>query len=55
MEDNQIVEREKLIAYIKNYIQKKNELPPTTLEFYRYGQSSCNQDNRKVIHKGRIQ
>ena len=26
----------KLIAYIKNYIQKKNELPPTTLEFYKF-------------------
>ena len=36
VDDNQIVEREKLIAYIKNYIQKKNELPPTTLEFYRF-------------------
>ena len=27
---------EKLVAYIKNYIKKTNELPPTTLEFYKF-------------------
>jgi hypothetical protein len=35
LEDNLIVEREKLIAYIKNYIQKNDERLPTSLEFYK--------------------
>lgn len=25
-----------MIAYIRNYIKKTNELPPTTLEFYKF-------------------
>lgn len=31
-----IKQREKLIAFIRNYIKKTNELPPTTLEFYKF-------------------
>lgn len=29
-------ERDKLMAYIKSYIAKNNELPATTLEFYKF-------------------
>ena len=29
-------EREKLITYIQNYIMKNNELPATTLDFYKF-------------------
>ena len=28
--------REKLIAYIKNYVARRGQLPPTTLEFYKF-------------------
>ncbi len=35
LEDNLIVERQKLIAFLKNYIQKNDERLPTTLEFYK--------------------
>ena len=31
-----IKEREELIKYTKEYIQKNNELPPTTLEYYEF-------------------
>ncbi len=30
------MERENLIKFIKNYIRKHNELPPTTLDYYKY-------------------
>lgn len=30
------MERDKLTKYIKQYIDKKNELPPTTLDFYKF-------------------
>jgi serine/threonine protein kinase len=29
-------ERDQLIKYIKSYIKKHNELPPTTLNFYKF-------------------
>lgn len=29
-------DREKLIKYIKHYIKKNNEIPPTSLEFYKF-------------------
>ena len=29
-------ERDQLIKYIKQYIKKNNELPPTTLNFYKF-------------------
>ena len=36
VEESVLHERDELIAYIKNYIAKNNELPPTTLEFYKF-------------------
>jgi len=33
---NVVMERENLIKFIKNYIRKHNELPPTTLDYYKY-------------------
>ena len=29
-------ERDRLIKFIKSYIKKNNELPPTTLEYYKF-------------------
>lgn len=29
-------ERDRLIKFIKGYIKKHNELPPTTLEYYKF-------------------
>jgi serine/threonine protein kinase len=29
-------EREKLIKFIVNYIKKNNEIPPTTLDYYKF-------------------
>jgi len=34
--DNIIVEREKLVKFIQSYVKKHNELPPTTLDYYKY-------------------
>ena len=31
-----IKEREELIKFVKNYIKKNNELPPTTLDYYEF-------------------
>ena len=36
VEESLLKERDELISYIKNYIAKNNELPPTTLEFYKF-------------------
>ena len=36
IDDSLLQERDKLIKYIKSYIDQKNELPPTTLEFYKF-------------------
>ena len=36
IDDQMLQERDKLISYIKNYIAKNNELPATTLEFYKF-------------------
>ena len=36
VDESLLKERDELISYIKNYISKKNELPPTTLEFYKF-------------------
>ena len=36
IDDSLLEEREKLIKYIKNHIAKTNELPQTTLEFYKF-------------------
>ena len=36
VDDTMLQERDKLIAYIKSYIAKNNELPATTLEFYKF-------------------
>lgn len=35
-DDGQIKKREKLISYIKNYIKRTSEPPPTTLDFYKF-------------------
>lgn len=43
IDDTLLQDREKLIKYIKNFIDQKNELPPTTLEFYKFS---------KLIGKG---
>ena len=29
-------EREKIIKYINSYIKKNNEIPPTTLDYYKF-------------------
>ena len=34
--DSVIQDREKLVKFITNYIKKHNELPPTTLDYYKY-------------------
>lgn len=34
--DNIVVEREKLVKFTQAYIKKHNELPPTTLDYYKY-------------------
>lgn len=36
VDDTMLQERDKLMAYIKSYIAKNNELPATTLEFYKF-------------------
>ena len=36
VDESLLKERDELISYIKNYIAKNNELPPTTLEFYKF-------------------
>ena len=36
IDDQMLQERDKLIAYIKSHIAKNNELPATTLEFYKF-------------------
>lgn len=36
VDDQLLHERDTLISYIKNYIKKNNELPPTTLDFYKF-------------------
>lgn len=36
IEDTMLQDREKLIKHIKLHISKTNELPPTTLEFYKF-------------------
>ena len=36
IDDTIIQERDQLIKYIKQYIKKNNELPPTTLNFYKF-------------------
>jgi hypothetical protein len=36
IDDTIIQERDQLIKYMKQYIKKNNELPPTTLNFYKF-------------------
>ena len=36
VDDTILQERDQLIKYIKQYIKKSNELPPTTLNFYKF-------------------
>lgn len=36
IDDTILQERDQLIKYIKQYIKKNNELPPTTLNFYKF-------------------
>ena len=36
VDDTILQERDQLIKYIKQYIKKNNELPPTTLNFYKF-------------------
>lgn len=36
VDDTILQERDNLIKYIKQYIKKNNELPPTTLNFYKF-------------------
>lgn len=36
VDDTVLQERERLIKFIKSYIKKHNELPPTTLEYYKF-------------------
>ena len=31
-----LMERETIIKYIKSYIKKNNEIPPTTLDYYKF-------------------
>jgi serine/threonine protein kinase len=35
LNENILLEREKLIKFITNYVQKENEIPPTTLDYYK--------------------
>jgi len=36
VDDTILQERDRLIKFIKSYIKKHNELPPTTLEYYKF-------------------
>jgi len=36
IDDTLLQERDRLIKFIKGFIDQKNELPPTTLEFYKF-------------------
>jgi serine/threonine protein kinase len=36
IDESMLQERERLIKFIKSYIKKHNELPPTTLEYYKF-------------------
>lgn len=36
LNDKITTEREKLIKFISLYIQKNNEIPPTTLDYYKF-------------------
>ena len=36
MNDEIVTEQEKLIKYIRSYCKKYRQIPPTTLEFYKF-------------------
>jgi len=36
VDESILVERDRLVKFIKSYIKKHNELPPTTLEYYKF-------------------
>ncbi len=36
MNESIVSERDKIIKFIKSYVKKHNEIPPTTLDYYKF-------------------